>query len=372
MCIQNYVYTLWNSSQHRPDLVLVRVVLAYVSLAYLAVTKARLWLYRNAIYRTHRLPARVISVGNITVGGTGKTPFVMLLAALLAARGKKVAIISRGYHRAGRGTLVVSDGKNVLAAPAEAGDEPYLMATRLPGVPVIVNADRVAAGACACEQFGAEYIIMDDGFQHVRLARDCDIVMLDAARPLGNGHVLPWGPLRESTAGLNRATAFVFSRANQGVPAEQLSPCLRKLIPQRPVFALQYLAGAVKTIDQIHTYQPADLAGKKVAVFAGIANPRSFRQTVTMLDVSICAERYFPDHHHYTPENLMMLDCLAAQHRADLLLTTEKDAVRLPANLKLHLPVCQVGLEVKLEQDVAALLSLVLTTGLVNYLNLKP
>jgi tetraacyldisaccharide 4'-kinase len=362
MGTHNYIQSLWDPTRNRPDIVLVRALLALLSPVYLLVTTLRLWLYRSAVCRTHRLPARVISIGNITVGGTGKTPLVMFLAVLLAARGKKVAIISRGYRRTGHGTLVVSDGKSVLATSAEAGDEPFLMATRLTGIPVIVNADRKAAGACACERFGAEYIIMDDGFQHVCLARDCDIVMLDAAQPLGNHHVLPWGPLREGAAGLARASVFVFSRANQSAAMAQLPPHVQKVVQQRPVFTLNYQAGTVKTIDNLCTYLPTDLSGKKAMVFAGIANPRSLRQTITTLGVSICAEHYFPDHHPYTPDDLSALDRLAVQHGVDLLLTTEKDAVRLPQKLSLCVPVCQVGLEVKLGQDVDTLLSLVLKT----------
>ena len=188
-----------------------------IKLLYGAVTRTRLSLYRRGTFHTTKLDRPVISVGNITTGGTGKTPLVEWVAKTFAAKGKKVCILTRGYGRKDPHLqVIVSDGYGVLASPSEAGDEPYLLATKLTGqAAVISSADRIAAGQEAIKDFGTDCFVLDDGFQHLRLARDLNIVTIDATNPWGGGRLLPYGRLRETLEGLSRADCVVITRCDQ-------------------------------------------------------------------------------------------------------------------------------------------------------------
>lgn len=192
-------------------------VLPPLSLLYGAVTRTRLSLYRRGTFHTTKLDRPVISIGNITTGGTGKTPLVEWVARTVAAQGKKVCILTRGYGRKDPHLqVIVSDGYGVLASPTEAGDEPYLLASRLVGsAAVISSADRIAAGHEAINDFGTDCFVLDDGFQHLRLARDLNIVTIDATNPWGGGKLLPYGRLRETPESLSRADCVVITRCDQ-------------------------------------------------------------------------------------------------------------------------------------------------------------
>jgi tetraacyldisaccharide 4'-kinase len=259
---------------------------------------------------------RVLSVGNLTVGGTGKTPAVAWLAAALAARGARVAVLSRGYGRRERRALRVEPAHSA----AEVGDEPLLLARALPGVPVYVGPDRVQLAHRARAE-GADWALLDDGFQHRRLARDVDLVVVDAASPFGNGLLLPAGPLREPVSAARRATAVWLrcDRADAPVPAPWA---------HLPVIRAAHLPGAV--LDPAGARHPlAVLAGRRVLAFAGLARPRGFFASLSALGAEVVQARAFADHHAYSREELKRLAGEASRLGAQCI-TTAKDAVRLP------------------------------------------
>lgn len=273
-----------------------------------------------------RLPIRVISVGNLVVGGTAKTPTAAWIAASLHARGHKVALASRGYRRA-RGApdddavLPVSDGRRVLSRAECAGDEPMVLAAHAPGVPVLVGSDRVRVGLRAFSAFGCEVLVLDDGFQHHRLHRDVDVVMVDGAFGFGNGRVLPRGPLREPAAALRFADAI-------GVVDGPLPPRDAEAIAQRAPDARRFAARrtprGLRNLRGGASREPGELDGAEVGMLAGLANPATLRRTLERLGAKVVGERCFSDHHHYRPRDLRGL---AAQ--APRWITTEKDALKI-------------------------------------------
>lgn len=283
---------------------------------------------RNVLYdrgwlKVRHLHRPVISVGNLTLGGTGKTPMVICLARKLMARGLKVCVLSRGYG----GTLsatggMVSDGVRLLASPSEAGDEPYLMASTVPGLMVVVGADRHAAGLMALERLQPDLFILDDGFQHRRLARDLDIVLLDAERPYGNGRVFPAGLLREPLSSLSRAQLVIASRWREGIPLPQLP---------LPVCAASHLPGPVTPLGGGPASLLKEYQGAKVAAFAGIAHPAAFFSMLGKEGIELQGTLTFPDHVPYGSTEITALRRLEEETGAEVLLTTAKDAVKLAA-----------------------------------------
>lgn len=267
-----------------------------------------------------RLACRVVSVGNLSVGGSGKTPAAAWIAARLRERGHPVVIASRGYGRRGREPVtVVSDGRFVRAGPRDAGDEALLLAQHAPGVPVLVGRDRGVVGLRAISAFGADVLVLDDGFQHHRLARDVEIVAFDGAG-LGNGHVLPRGPLREPLAALRGADAvLVVDGPLPAADAERIraaAPGASWFSARRNPVSLRPLAGGAGT-------PPATLRGVRVGLVAGIARPASLRRTLETLGAQVVAERVFPDHHRYRARDLADLA------GAGVWITTEKDAAKI-------------------------------------------
>jgi tetraacyldisaccharide 4'-kinase len=273
------------------------------------------------------LPGFVVSIGNVTVGGTGKTPAACLIADWGHREGYRVAVLSRGYRgRYREDVLVVSDGNEVKAGALEAGDEPYLMAKRLPGVPVVVSKKRRLAGEQAHARFGTNFFVLDDGFQHLGLARDLDLVLIDAANPFGNGHLLPWGPLREPVAQLKRADAFIITRSQP--PGKRLSQCLTARFPSKAVFHSRHTPAALVFPYRTETQDPGILKGKRVTAFAGIGQPGAFRDTLQRLGVELLAFKGFRDHHRFRRQEVQTLIRERERLGADYLLTTEKDWVR--------------------------------------------
>jgi tetraacyldisaccharide 4'-kinase len=299
-----------------------------LSLPYGGAVSARNRLFDLGVLRQEKVGCPVVSVGNLTVGGTGKTPMVILLAGMLRDRGMRPAVLSRGYG--GKSTsevLVVSDGRQILAGPEEAGDEPVLIARRLKGIPVLAGAKRALTGRYARENFGVDVMVLDDGFQHRWIHRDLDIVLLDSRQPLGNGLLLPRGPLREPPAALVRAGVIVFTRSEDST-GPSMDKELSGILSGRPV--LRTRIRPTKFVGADGTELPLSfLAGKKVFAFAGIAQPDSFRQTLEGLGGVIAGFRAFPDHHRYTAEDWGRIEHDAGLVRADLVLATEKDLVKL-------------------------------------------
>ena len=318
-----------------------------LAVAYGAVSKLVRELHRRHLLAEIRLPCRVVCVGSIVAGGAGKTPAAAWLASGLARRGQRVAIASRGHGgRGGSRVAVVSDGRRVHASGAAVGDEALVLAAHAPGVPVLVARDRALAGLRALALFGAEILVLDDGFQHHRLRRNLDLLMLDAGMGLGNGWVLPRGPLREPVDAIRYAHAVGVVDGELPPEAEALlarwCPGARRLRARRRPVALRPLAGGAST-------SPAALRGAEVGILAGIAQPASLRRTLERLGARVVAERCFRDHHRYRRSDVEGLS-----REAGLWITTEKDAPKiLPAwTAGTDLRVLAIELEVADEGEV--------------------
>jgi tetraacyldisaccharide 4'-kinase len=278
--------------------------------------------YARGWRKPRRLDAKVVSVGNLAVGGSAKTPVAAFLARELHARGRKVALLSRGFGaRRADQVNVVSDGERMLAAPADAGDEACLLAVSALGVPVLSGANRSDLGLRAISLFGAEVLVLDDGFQHHPLARDLDLVCLDAKLGLGNGHVLPRGPLRESPRALRRAHALVFTRAGPGDPPP---PGGERLPAGLPRFRIAIHKLGLRPVRGGERRPLGQLSGARVGLLAAIARPDRLAAELESLGAEICARRVFADHHGYVPRDLAGLE------RELLWVTTAKDAVKIP------------------------------------------
>lgn len=302
------------------------VLLWPFSLCYWTIASVRNWLYDRGIIPQQRLPCRIISIGNITVGGTGKTPTVELIARWLVQRNIRVCILSRGYGRSTSGLMVVSDGKEVLTGSLESGDEPYLLAGKLPGVPVLVDARRIRGAAYAVRHFAPEVILLDDAFQHRRIARDIDVVLLDTVMGFGNGWLLPAGPLRESVRGLKRAQLILFTRSEQGEKLLAVSDKIRKYC-NAPCAVAAHSANEFIDLDG-RVLEVTHIKDKRVLVFCGIGRPESFFHSVLTLGAVVVGRRIFRDHHRYGAADKRLLNDLARKHDAEYLVTTEKDRVR--------------------------------------------
>lgn len=303
--------------------------LSILSLLYRAIIGMRQTLYRHGILKSTSLPCKVISVGNITLGGTGKTPMVVSIAGLFAQKQKRPVVVSRGYGRKDEAeTLVVSDGKTVLMDARTGGDEPVLIGSRLPGIPVVVGSKRYLAAQYSVDRFNPDTVILDDGFQHLGLRRDLDIVLVDATDPFGNGKLFPAGILREPLTALRRAQAVIITRVDASAALEALKKRIQSITvariftsSQQPLDLIDNHTGDVKPLSV--------LRGTKVLAFSGIARPASFSSLLGSLGAVLAGECIYPDHHEYTRADLAALYKKAADDRVGMIVTTEKDAVRL-------------------------------------------
>jgi len=292
--------------------------------------KTRSALYARGLRTQYVLPCRVISVGNLTVGGTGKTPVVIALATALRDRGRQVAVVSRGYKRRSAAAIVeVSDGRVIRGNPAETGDEPLLIAQRCPGVPVAVGADRPLAGKYLINRHRVEMLIMDDGYQHLALRRDVDLLVLDASAPFGNGYLLPRGRLREPLSALARATAVLVTRASQDGRVDDLKAAVRAVAPAVPVWVTDFTPSAVVQVGGDTTEEPSVLKGERVLAVSGIGRPDSFRRLLEAAGVTVAEHCVQPDHHAYSVEDVRRIRLAADRTGAGRIVTTDKDAVKL-------------------------------------------
>jgi tetraacyldisaccharide 4'-kinase len=304
-------------------------LLGVAGAGYLGLLRAREWMYDRGVLRGRALPCPVISVGNLTVGGTGKTPAVMLAARALLARGYRPAVASRGYGRRSRGVQVVSDPAGIRLEPEDAGDEPFLLAQRLPGVPVVVGASRYDAGRTAVERFGSTALVLDDAFQHRTLHKDVEIVMARARRPWANGQVLPAGPLREPLMALARADLVVATGARGPEDLAEVAAATAQYAPGVPVVAAAYAPAECRDAASMRSVPLGTLQDSRPLAFAGIAAPAAFRATLEEAGVVPAGLVTFPDHHWYTPDDLLRLARRARELGAGVLVTTEKDWTRL-------------------------------------------
>jgi tetraacyldisaccharide 4'-kinase len=309
---------------------LVLAPLCLLSFFYGLGISVRVFLYGRGICKSHSLPCRVVSVGNITLGGTGKTPLVCLLSEIIKARGYRVAILSRGYKGNFPGPFaLVTDGERILMEAKQVGDEPYLLAEKLKGIPVIVGKERWLSGKYAVDQFRTEILILDDGFQHLPLKRDLNLLLIDSSSPFGNGYLFPRGTLREPLKQILRADAVILTKVGQSANITMIKQNLKKILKGLPIFQLDYAAGEIRLYQKKTSSPPETLKGKKILAFSGLAKPESFQKTLLSLGAEIVECKTFPDHYWYNEKDAAKLWIKAAQLRVDALVTTEKDLVRM-------------------------------------------
>lgn len=312
--------------------------------------------YDGGVRRVRRLDTRVVCVGNLTAGGTGKTPTVLALAAALRAAGQRPCILLRGYGGTVREPVIASDGGTALLDWRTVGDEAVFLAGRA-GVPVVVGADRVRAGELALRRFDPGVILLDDGFQHRRLFRDVDLVLLDGADPFGGGRLLPRGRLREPAASLARAHALLVTRADEGGEREKLRGRLRHAAPGLPLGWARHRPTAVIDLSTGTAGELGALEGRRVLAVSGIANPASFERALRSRGAELAGRLRYPDHHAYTAGDRAAIAQAVAELRADAVLTTEKDAVRLAPLLPLPRPAFALRVELEVVEGEEALAS---------------
>jgi tetraacyldisaccharide 4'-kinase len=325
-----------------------------LSQIYAMVIQIRNFCYGKQWLSSKQLSAKVISVGNITVGGTGKTPLVESLASFLYKKGFHVGVLSRGYRRkkSRNEITVTSDGYMLRENAIHAGDEPALLASHLPGIPVIVGRNRVKAGMKAIEEFGCDLLILDDGFQHRKINRDLDIVVIDATNPWGNGGVLPAGPLREPLRNLKRADAVVLSRTDETDNLENVLIQIDSL-SKAPVWFAKHKPEHWIDFNKGTTRPLCFLEKKCVVAFCGIGNPDSFRRTLMSMNMEIIG--FFPhrDHHWYTIHELQKMSDLARSKGAVALVTTEKDRMRIPESFTNNIPIFILKIKMEMQEEKA-------------------
>lgn len=350
----------------------LRTVLRTLSWLFRGLVQLRLRLYRERYLRDRPLGCLVVSVGNLTVGGTGKTPVVEKLARTLQAGGRRVAILSRGYKSRrpppGRrlrawwrgervdaslvgAPRVVSDGLRVRLGSREAGDEPFMLASNLPGVVVLVDKDRVKAGRWAVEHFGADTLLLDDGLQYLPLRHGLDLVLVDRTTPFGNEFLLPRGTLREPPVNLRRAAYIVITKCT-GAPGENdgLIARLRRFNRTAPIVECAHRPRFLREVygrrDRVRL---GELAGRYVGAFSAIASPESFEDGLRRLGATVELSRQFMDHHRFREEEIRAFAARCRRRDAGWIVTTEKDAVRFPKRLDPPLDVPVLFLRVEIE-----------------------
>ncbi len=332
----------WSDIHHDAAFRAYTPILALLSFIYWGGVHLRAKAYRHKLMKGRALPGFVISVGNLTAGGTGKTPAVITLAQWAVRQGYRLAILSRGYGgKRQKIPRIVSEGSDTRMT----GDEPYLLAQALPGVPVVVHGKRYQAGLYAKERFGTDLFLLDDGFQHLQLKRDMDIVLMDAVRPFGNGHLLPWGPLREPLGELKRADAIVLTRCEEGASTRRTAAFLKKQFPSIPLFYANHRPGKVVFSNSSGTQSPDCLKSMRVAAFAGIAHPQVFRETLEHIGAHVTAFRKFSDHHRYTRRDVELLAQIKRDSGASILLTTEKDWVKIEEMIPTDVDIAYLTIE---------------------------
>jgi tetraacyldisaccharide 4'-kinase len=296
--------------------------------------------YKYGFFVSRRLPCSVISIGNITVGGTGKTPTVIFLAEYLKGKGKRVAVLSRGYGRATKGTLVVSDGNGPNVSWEESGDEPFLMAKKLNQIPVVVDEDRFRGGMFIMQKFNPDIILLDDAFQHRAIERDLDLVLVNSGDKSFDHKLLPYGLLREPWMNINRGDAVILTKTNLKKP----KPFLIRKIKESRLPILHSTTHA--SLSTLSPEKPDSIKKKKVFIVSAIGDSSGFNQTVKNLGCDIVGEKVFPDHFKYSQSDWKNTESLSAQ--VDYIITTEKDWVKIE-HFSFTKPVIVVGIKIKIQ-----------------------
>ena len=343
---------------------LMRIVLRGLSWVYRFGVNLRLRLFRSGWRNRSSLGTMVVSIGNITVGGTGKTPVVERFARELTARGRKVAILSRGYKSSElkerqrwtnpeTGEIVtsppkiVSDGREVLLGAKYAGDEPFMLAKNLSGVSVVVDRDRVRGGRFAVKELGADTLLLDDGLQYLDLEHSLDVVLVDQNAPFGNGYILPRGTMREPPPNLCRAD-YIFITKCDGKPQDELIKRIRKYNQEAEILQCTHGPKHLQGVFNDEVLSLDALEGKYIGAISGIAQPESFDRLLKQLGGKVMFHTTFSDHHAFTSKEIEPFMDRCINRGVDMIVTTEKDAVRFPKPHKIDVPIYYLRIEVSI------------------------
>ena len=339
-------------------------LLLWLSKLYQAGVQVRLFLWHTRIFRDQTLGCQVVSIGNLTVGGTGKTPVVEVFARALQQRGRKVAILSRGYKSTPRPLWqrilakitfqedkipprVVSDGQSLLLDSDQAGDEPYMLASNLKNVVVLVDKDRVKSGRYAIDKFGCDTLLLDDGFQYLALKSRLDICLIDRNAPFGNHYLLPRGTLREPIANLKRAH-YIFITKSAELGSRKLHKHLRLYNPTAEIIECAHHPLYLQDVYTGERRELQYLRGLQIAAISGIAVPESFEEGLRGLGAHVIYAKRYADHHRYTQQEILNMINRSVRRAADLILTTEKDAVRFPKIDRRDIPIYFLRVEIRI------------------------
>ncbi len=362
--IETYLLTVIEDRRQGIGASLLRWLLRRLSHLYSGIMQVRLWLFTHGIIRPHTLGCQVISVGNLTFGGTGKTPIVETFARALQKNGRKVAILSRGYKKHELPFLerlvnkitfrsqklpprVVSDGRWLLLDSEMSGDEPYMLASNLPEVAVLVDKDRAKSGQYAIQKLGCDTLILDDGFQYLGLKHSLDIVLVDRTNPFGNRYVLPRGILRESYKNIRRA-GFIFITKSTGDGSEDLKRQLRELNPTAEIAECRHCPRYLQNVYTGERKTLEFLRELDIAAVSGIAAPKGFEDELVRLGGRLHYHKRYTDHHRYSQQEIIDLINKSLSRGAKAIITTEKDAVRFPKIDRRDLPVFYLRVEIEL------------------------
>jgi tetraacyldisaccharide 4'-kinase len=338
-----------------------------LSYPYSKIMNLRQFFYQKDLLRQHKLKVPVISIGNLTMGGTGKTPMTLYLARFFQNNSKKVVVLSRGYGGKSSDDInIVSDGKQIFMSAQDAGDEPRMMAEQLPGVSIITGKKRAVTGKYAVSNYKPDVIILDDGFQHLAVKRELDIVLFNSSGLLGNGRVFPGGPLRESIDALKRAGAFVITGVEDSGPVQvsRFKKFLLGKFPDIPIFSAAYHpVGMKKNTGEFYSLSDKILKTYKYHAFCGLATPQAFKKTLNECNLDLSGFTAFQDHYSYGEDDLNKLCRKAIQGGANALVTTEKDLVKISDFKEFSIPVFTLCVELRPELGLSELLRVKFNTS---------
>ena len=339
-------------------------LLKELSRVYGLIMAVRLFLYQKGIFRPHTLGCQVISIGNLTVGGTGKTPVVEIFARELQKAGRRVAILSRGYKKAKdplgtrladrlllrerqRPPRVVSDGATLLLDSAMSGDEPYMLASNLSDVAVLVDKDRVKSGRYAINRLGCDTLVLDDGFQYMALKHRLDIVLVDRTNPFGNEQVLPRGILREPVRNISRAS-FIFITKSNGTGSDALRAQIREWNTTAEIIECRHAARYLTHVFSSERHELDYLQGRRIVAVSGIAMPAGFEQELARRGAEVVDAHRFADHHRYSQQEIIDIINAAKREGVEAIVTTEKDAVRFPRLDRCDVPIFFLRVDIEI------------------------
>ncbi|HUI07540.1 MAG TPA: tetraacyldisaccharide 4'-kinase [Verrucomicrobiae bacterium] len=343
---------------------LTSAALLGLSKVYEAGMQVRLYLWQHRIFRDHTLGCQVVSIGNLSVGGTGKTPVVEVFARALQQRGRRVAILSRGYKSVPRPLWqralakitfredkippkVVSDGRSLLLDSEQAGDEPYMLASNLKDVVVLVDKDRVKSGRYAISKYGCDTLLLDDGFQYLALKSRLDICLIDRNNPFGNHYLLPRGTLREPITNLKRAH-YIFITKSSDLGAKKLRKAIRQFNGRAEIIECAHQPLYLQDVFTGERHPLKTLENLKVAAISGIAVPESFEDGLRGLGANIIYAKRYADHHRYSQQEIINMINRSLKRGAAAILTTEKDAVRFPKIDRRDIPIYYLRVEIRI------------------------